>query len=177
MRISRGPTRKILVENDAEIVGNTLRIVRDFACSRDRLWAAWIAPTALIEWFGPEHDPASEFTADVRAGGSWRACLRSAADGRRLWVSGLYREIIPQERIVFTFRWEGTGHEDGPGVETLVTLTFMSQTAELTRLVLCHEGLASNASAEGHTDGWLSCLRRLESYLLELSPSSETFRS
>jgi uncharacterized protein YndB with AHSA1/START domain len=151
--------------NDAEILGNTLRIVRDFACTRERLWSAWVTPTALIEWFGPEHDPASEFSADLRVGGAWRACLRSRASGRRLWVSGHYKEIIPQERIVFSFRWEGTNHEDGPGVETLVTLTFLAQTAELTRLVLCHEGLVSKDSADGHTDGWQSCLLRLESYL------------
>jgi uncharacterized protein YndB with AHSA1/START domain len=155
------------VANDAEIVGSTLRIVRDFECSRERLWSAWMEPAALIEWFGPEHDPASEFSADVRVGGSWRACLRSTTNGRCLWVSGQYREIVPQERLVFTFRWEGSDHEDGPGVETVVTLTFLPQAAELTRLVLCQEGLASNASAAGHADGWLSCLVRLKSYLFD----------
>ncbi|MBV8394213.1 MAG: SRPBCC domain-containing protein, partial [Alphaproteobacteria bacterium] len=97
-----------------------VEIVRAFAQPRERVWRAWTRPEALLRWLGPVDWPAIEVTADVRVGGTWRACLRSTESGEILWQSGRYLEIVPTERLVFSFRWEGDSHEDGPGVETTV---------------------------------------------------------
>lgn len=147
---------------DARAAGPTLRITREFRYPHDRLWSAWTDPARLMRWFGPEHDPASDVAADVRPGGSWRACLTNRDTGRALHVSGVYEEVVPKTRLTFSFRWEGDNHEDGPGVDTLVTVEFIQLAIDRTMLVLTQTGLASVRSADGHTEGWTSCLDRLE---------------
>ena len=148
-----------------------LRIERDFAHSISKLWQAWIDPDRLLLWFGPEHAPARDIIADVRKGGDWRACLENDETGSRLYVSGRYEEIIPEKRLVFSFRWEGDTHEDGAGVDTLVTVEFIALAAGRSRLVLTQVGFVSQDSADGHARGWSSCLDRLEMSLGSHAPS------
>lgn len=140
---------------------HSLRIEKEFNCSRQRLWRAWTDPEQLVRWFGPDHAPASNVVADVRPGGAWRACLDAKENGGSLWVSGHFEEVVANTRLVFSFRWEGDEHEDGPGVDTWVTVEFIKLDPKRTRLVLIQTGLVSTQSAEGHTEGWSSCLERL----------------
>ncbi len=142
-----------------------LRIVHDFAYPLDAVWSAWTTPAAMLEWFGPEHAPALSYTADFAIDGLWRASLRSSDPNNPLWASGRYRVIEPKARLAFTFRWEGDNHEDGPGVETLVTLSFRKLGPRQTRLELLQENLVSAASAEGHEGGWSSSFSRLAKFL------------
>ena len=151
--------------NDESAKGSMLRIEREFAYTCNMLWRAWTDPELLLLWFGPEHAPAREVVADFRPGGRWRACLDDHETGFPLYVSGRFEEIDPEVRLVFSFRWEGDTHEDGPGVDTLVTVDFVSLTADRTRIVLTQVGLVSEDSADGHARGWSSCLDGLEKSL------------
>jgi uncharacterized protein YndB with AHSA1/START domain len=58
---------------------------------------------------------------DVRVGGVWRRVMRSA-DGNEYRASGVYQEIVPPERLVFTYAWEN--NPDQSQQQTLVTLSF-----------------------------------------------------
>lgn len=141
-----------------------VEIVRTFAVPRERVWHAWTNPQALLRWLGPLDWPAIDVKADVRVGGAWRACLESTESGEHLWQSGRYLEITAPERLVFSFRWESETHEDGPGVETTVTV-LLSETADGGTLMrFTHVGLASAQSATGHDRGWQSCFDRLETF-------------
>ena len=62
-----------------------------------------------------------QVSVDVRPGGRWRGCLRSTETGNDLRLGGVYREVVPPERLVFTFAWEEEGER---GLETVVTITF-----------------------------------------------------
>ncbi|AWN43616.1 SRPBCC family protein [Methylobacterium durans] len=142
-----------------------LSITRDFAAPVERVWRAWARPEEMLRWLGPSEWPATEVRADLRVGGAWRACL-TAHDGRDvLWQSGHYLEVDPPNLLRFTFRWEGTNHEDGPGVETVVTVRFDRLDGGRTRLTLTQDGLVSERSAGGHSRGWSSTLDRLDGYL------------
>jgi uncharacterized protein YndB with AHSA1/START domain len=138
-----------------------LRIVREFAQPRERVWAAWTSADAIVQWLGPAEWPAVEVTADVRVGGRWRACLKSTRGAELLWQSGKYHEVNPPEKLVFSFRWEGTNHEDGPGAETLVTVMLSEISEGRTLMQFEHVGLVSDQSARGHTEGWNSTFDRL----------------
>ena len=142
----------------------TLNLQRTFDAPRALVWKAWSQPESMVLWLGPVEWPAVSVTCDFRVGGEWRACLRSPETGQDLWQGGVYREIVEPERIVFTFKWDES-HEDGPPVDTLVTVR-LSETADgRTRMDFTHEGLKSEQSLTGHKHGWTSTADRLEAWL------------
>ena len=142
-----------------------LVIAREFAAAPERVWQAWARPEEMVRWLGPVEWPAMQVEADLQVGGAWRACLTARDGSDLLWQSGRYLDIDPPRLLRFTFRWEGTNHEDGPGVETVVTVRFERLAGERTRLTLTQEGLASERSTSGHAYGWSSTLDRLDEYL------------
>ena len=142
-----------------------LQLVREFPVARERVWLAWTRPDAIVQWLGPPHWPASQVTADVRVGGTWRACLSATDSDRRLWQSGRYLVVEPPERLEFTFQWEGANHEDGPGVETHVTVVLVPTADGGTRMQFSQVGLASAQSITGHIQGWEGTFGRLAQFL------------
>jgi uncharacterized protein YndB with AHSA1/START domain len=149
----------------SRIGSDLLQITREFSAARERVWLAWTQPDAIVRWLGPSDWPAVEATADVRVGGAWRACLRSRNDARLLWQSGRYLIVEPPERLEFTFAWEGSSHEDGPGVETRVTVILEPTAAGGTLMRFSQTGLVSRQSATGHLKGWESTFERLDQLL------------
>ena len=145
---------------------HVLTLVREYPHSREDVWEACITSEAMAQWFGPERAPATSFDADVRPMGRWRACLQVGEGKEPLYVSGYYISIHPPRRLVYSFRWEGSNHEDGPGVDTEVTMTFEALSAQRTRVTLHQTGLNSTKSTQGHQEGWESCMSRLGSWLL-----------
>jgi uncharacterized protein YndB with AHSA1/START domain len=154
-----GPT------NDA--APQELKITRDFRAPRDRVWRAWTQPNAVVRWLGPRHCPAVEVSADVRAGGAWRACLAPGNDKEMLWQSGRYLVVTPPERLEFTFAWEGSNHEDGPGAQTHVTVHLEDLANGGTRMHFSQTELVSAQSVIGHFAGWNSTFERLADYLID----------
>lgn len=142
----------------------SLHLQRVFDAPRALVWKAWTTPETVVLWLGPVEWPAVSVSQDLRVGGEWRACLRSPETGQDLWQGGIYREIVPPERLVFTFRWDES-HEDGPPVDTLVTVEFAELPDGRTRMDFTHEGLKSERSLTGHQYGWNSTLDRLEAWL------------
>jgi uncharacterized protein YndB with AHSA1/START domain len=144
-----------------------LKIIREFHASRDRVWRAWTQPGAVVRWLGPRHCPATDMSADVRVGGAWRACLKSAGSKGVLWQSGRYLVVTPPERLEFSFAWEGSNHEDGPGVPTHVIVYLEELANGGTRMHFSQTGLVSTQSANGHASGWKSTFERLAEFLLD----------
>jgi uncharacterized protein YndB with AHSA1/START domain len=93
-------------------------VTRDFDAPRELVFKAWTRPDLLKRWlYGPEEWRLAVCEIDLRVGGAARFVWRHD-DGREMGMSGVYREIAPPERIVFTEIWD----EDWTGGETLVTL-------------------------------------------------------
>jgi uncharacterized protein YndB with AHSA1/START domain len=144
--------------NDALI----LRLSRSCAAPRGRVFRAFTSPAQLARWWGPKGFTVPACTLDVRAGGAWRTVMRSP-EGKDHIVSGVYQEILPPERLVFTWAWE----EDGArGHETVVTIELF-ETPGGTRLELTHERFETEDSLNRHRHGWSSCFDCLEQALAE----------
>ena len=141
----------------------TLNMQRVFDAPRELVWLAWSKPENLVQWMGPVEWPAVIATCDFRVGGIWRICLRSPQTGADLWQGGIYTEIDAPRRLAFTFTWDES-HEDGPPVETLVTVE-LSETGDRTTMDFTHEGLKSEQSLTGHRHGWASTADRLAAWL------------
>lgn len=148
--------RPILVDAERSLV-----IVREFAAPRELVFAAWTDPRHAMQWWGPRHHPARLVDMDVRPGGRWRHCLRSVETGEDLWHSGVYREVAPPERLVFTFRWETEGER---GLDTVVTVTFESK-GRGTRMTLRQTPFQFADERDGHGEGWNSTFDRLADFL------------
>jgi uncharacterized protein YndB with AHSA1/START domain len=138
-----------------------LLITRVFNAPRDLVFAAWTQPEQLAAWWGPKGFVNIECAMEVRPGGAWFRRMRSP-EGELFTKRGVYREVTPPERLVFTYVNEAA---DGTlEQETLVTVTFEAEGAR-TRLTLRHTGFESEASRDSHEGGWSSCMERFAGHL------------
>ncbi|MDB5722233.1 MAG: ATPase [Alphaproteobacteria bacterium] len=156
-------TDHVVAQQESDDHPTTLNLRRVFEAPRELVWLAWTNPEMTVRWLGPVEWPAARVTQDLRVGGAWSAVLESA-NGDTLWQGGVYRLIEPPKRLVFTFAW-GERHEDGPPVETLVSIELTAISAERTIMEFTQTGLKSSASASGHQHGWTSCFDRLDEWL------------
>jgi len=139
-----------------------LVIERVFDAPRELVWKAWTEPDRFMRWWGPKDYSCPACQIDFRVGGSWLACMRSS-DGTDIWSTGVYREIIPLERIVCTDSFadaEGNvvpaSHYGIPGdfpSEMLVTVMLEDSDGK-TKMTLRHEGMPGGEMGEGANQGW-----------------------
>ncbi len=152
-----------------------LVITRIFDAPRELVFRAFTDPKHALKWMGPRDFPAHHVEADIRPGGKWRMGLRAAehiTDHRRgaeLWQGGVYKEVVPPERLVWTFRWDAEpGSEDGAAnPETLVTVTFAEHNGK-TKMVFSQGVFNTKANRDGHSGGWNSSFDRLEELVRQL---------
>jgi uncharacterized protein YndB with AHSA1/START domain len=137
----------------------SLTFVRRYAAPPERVWRAWTEPAALKQWFGPANEPVAVAEIDLRVGGRFRIEF-GGKDGREHEVQGVYREVIPPEKLVFTWTWP----RSTPERESLVTIIIARQ-GEGTELVFKHEGFYDQAVRDGHEQGWTGAFAKLERYL------------
>jgi len=98
---------------------------------------------------------------DVRIGGHYHIVMRSP-DGELHDVSGVYREIVPNRKLVYTWAWKST-----PERESLVTVE-LRPVESGTELTLRHEQFFDAAARDRHNEGWVGCLGSLERFLSRL---------
>lgn len=138
----------------------SLSLSRRYPVAPEKLWRAWTDPQALKKWWGPgPGEPVSAAELDVRVGGRFRIVF-GGADGKANECAGVYREVVPNRKLVFTWHWPRTT----PERISLVTLTFSKVGAE-TELVLQHEQFFDEAAREGHRKGWTGLLEKLAGFL------------
>jgi uncharacterized protein YndB with AHSA1/START domain len=148
------------VTDRVEEFGEALRLSRRFKAPREAVFRAFTDPVALTKWFGPEGVSVGNVKVDLRPGGTY-SMVFNHADGGSHGLSGVYREILPPERLVMTLVWDDG---DLAGLETLVTLEFAAAGAE-TELTLTHEKLPSQNALDLHNQGWTSSFICLDQIL------------
>src|SRR3954449_2472093 len=98
-------TLKVMTPSDREIV-----MTRAFDAPRALVFRAFTEPALIERWWGPRQYTTVVDKLELRVGGSWRF-LNRGADGAEHAFHGEFREIVPPERIVWTFEYEGMpGH-------------------------------------------------------------------
>ena len=120
----------------------------------ERVYAAWTDPEMLRLWLAPGDAIVVCAVADVAVGGTFLVEM-SGSDGRRWLVRGTYRDVVPQRRLIHTWRWEGSD------VESLVTVEFEPEPAGKTRLTLTHSRFLQEETRDEHMRGWTGCLAKL----------------
>jgi uncharacterized protein YndB with AHSA1/START domain len=148
-----------------------LIIERIFDASRELVWKAWTDPEQAMRWWGPKGFTSPACEIDLRVGGKYLWCMRSP-QGYDFWTTGVYKEIVPFERVVCT---QSLADEKGNVVpashygmsadlpaETIVTVTF-EEIAGRTRLVLRQEGAGD--MLKGAERGWNQAFDKLAASL------------
>ncbi len=118
------------------------------------VYGAWTEPELLRQWLAPGDAVVVRAVAEVVVGGTFLVEMRGAG-GRNWLVSGVYREVVPNHRLVHTWRWRGSD------VESLVTIEFEPESASSTRLTLTHSRFAQEEVRDEHERGWARCLAKL----------------
>ncbi|TMD60166.1 MAG: ATPase [Chloroflexi bacterium] len=141
---------KFSARGDREIV-----ITREFDAPRELVFKAITDPTLIPKWWGPRRYETIVDKMDVRPGGAWRFINR-AADGGEHGFNGVYREIVPPEKIVQTFEWEGLpGHIS---VETLILEDLGGRTRITTTSVFDtkedRDGMMQSGAESGARETW-----------------------
>ena len=123
-----------------------IHVVRIFNAPRERVWKAMTDPALVAQWWGRGNRLVIE-RDEVERGGHWRYVEHS--DEGVHGFEGRYREVVPMERVVRTFEWDGMpGHvavetatlEDlGDGRTRLVSTSLFHTTAE--RDGMLHSGM------------------------------------
>jgi uncharacterized protein YndB with AHSA1/START domain len=133
---------------------------RTFNAPCERVFSAWLSSDAMRAFMGGDRHKILDVEVDPRVGGSYRIAW-DTSDGP-ITVTGVYRDIIPNERIVCTWTFE----EDEPAqlCESLLTLEFRSLGLK-TEVVLTHTNLRDEASRDSHASGWASIFDKLEQVL------------
>ncbi len=138
----------------------SLTFKRHLSASPEKVYAAWTDPKKIVQWFGRTDLKPDTIQAqiDARVGGHYRINFDNAA-GEYFEVGGVYREVLPNERLVFSWAWHST-----PERESLVTVTLKPDGAG-TMLTVHHAQLFDQAARDGHERGWIGSLEKLEKCL------------
>ena len=126
----------------------------------EKVYAAWTDPEKILKWFGPDAGPAEHAKLDVRVGGHYSIIFRTE-NGEQHHVSGVYREVVPDEKLVFSWAWRST-----PERESLVTI-LIKPDGSGSLLTLQHEKFFDEKARDHHRHGWRGCLDKLERYFAE----------
>jgi len=156
--------------------GREFVITREFDAPRERVWKAWTEAKHMAQWWGPHHFTNPVCEMDVRPGGAWRIVMRGP-DGADHPAKGVYREVVPPARLVFTINhselpdaWHDKVNPQRdkaagkPGIEALTTVTFEEQGGK-TKMTIRQEFESAAVRASllkiGMAQGWGQSLERL----------------
>jgi uncharacterized protein YndB with AHSA1/START domain len=142
----------------APLAKPSLTLTRHLTAAPDRVYAAWTEPEKIARWFGPEKIDVLIAETDARVGGKFHIVMRGQ-DGEEHDVSGIYQQVVPNEKLVFSWAWRTT-----PERQSQVTVLIKPDGAG-SLLTLIHEHFFDAAARDRHSQGWSSSLDKLERYL------------
>ncbi len=163
--------RKNFEQGWTEIVGTSLKnfvegrhagemiLTRVFDAPRELMWKLWTEPEHIRKWWGPKGFTLPGCEMDFRPGGAYRFVMRGP-DGQDNPFHGVYREIVRNERIVFTAILDNL-----PGHELVTTVTFADEGGK-TKLTV-RQTTPPGDAGRGQNQGWSETLARLAALIAE----------
>jgi uncharacterized protein YndB with AHSA1/START domain len=138
----------------------SLNLRRHYPVAPEKVWRAWTDAQALKHWWGPG-GPSTVSVAelDVRVGGRFRIVF-GGPQGNDHEVQGVYKEVVQNRRLSFTWTWP----RSTPERESLVTIVFKADGGG-TELDFLHSQLFDETVRDNHRRGWSESLVKLERFL------------
>jgi uncharacterized protein YndB with AHSA1/START domain len=134
----------------------TIRLHRVLRASADKLFRAFTEADALAKWLPPFGFTCTVHHLEARVGGTFRMSFHSFATGQGHSFGGEYLELLPNERIRYTDRFEDPGLSGL--IEVTVTLTPVLCGTELS---VAQSGIPEAIPLEMCYLGWQESLLQL----------------
>lgn len=135
-------------------------ITRVFNAPPELVWRAWTVDDELANWLHPFGVTTDSVSFDVRVGGRYAYTMTNDDTGDKYPTGGEYLEVVPNERLVFTWGNPGDPVETAP----VITLTF-AEHPDGTELVLHMRGYAGRPGDGFVYDGWAEALTNFGRHL------------
>ena len=156
-----GKQLEVTTPSDTEI-----QMTRVFDAPRELVFEAHTTAEHMSKWWGPRKYEVVSAEWDFRPGGKWRV-LHRGPEGDEHGFRGEFREIVPPERIVWTFEYEGA-----PGQIAVETMTLTEDDGKTTLTAVSDGGSKEARDAileSGMQEGAAETYDRLEEYLETLA--------
>lgn len=138
----------------------SVTIVRRIKAAPAKVWAAITQPELMLQWWCPDAGPTLSVVAEVHPGGRFSVVFR-LLNGDEHNPTGVYQEVVPEEKLVFTWDLPGAAEP-----ESLVTFRLEPFDGG-TMLTLTHEHLPNEEARDSHEQGWNGLLNKLPLFLGE----------
>jgi uncharacterized protein YndB with AHSA1/START domain len=147
-------------------------VERVFNAAVSLVWQMWTDPEQFKKWYGPTGFTVPIAEMELRVGGKRLICMESPDGKMKMWTTGEYTEIIPNERLVYT---ESPADENGNPVspatigmpegypEMTVVTVLLEDQGRQTKMVMKHAGISADSGGAG---GWMQAFDKL-AHLLE----------
>jgi uncharacterized protein YndB with AHSA1/START domain len=135
---------------------NTVRLHRVLAAKPEKIYRAFLEADAMAQWLPPNGFTGTVHHMDAKVGGSYKMSFRNFTSGRSHAFGGEYVELVRNERLRYTDRFEDPNL---PG-EIRVTVT-LRKVSLGTELEIVQEGLPDAIPIEACYLGWQESLRNL----------------
>ena len=146
-------------------------IERTFDAAVDLIWQMWTEPEHFKKWYGPKGFTVPVADMELRIGGVRLICMASPDGSMKMWTTGEYTEIVPNERLVYT---ESPADENGnvvspsdmgmpEGYPTTTEVTVLLENlGGRTKMVMTHAGVPADSGAGG---GWEQAFDKLAGHI------------
>lgn len=129
-----------------------------------KVWHAWTDSSIVKLWFGSDpNGKVLDAKLDVQVGGSFSVTFANS-DGTEFTCHGIYKEIEPNNRLVFTWGWANQ-----PEVHELISLEFSPDGAG-TLMTFEQSNIDPSTSMHNYEEGWRSTFQKLERALETINP-------
>ncbi len=157
--------------SDSTITEDAVVIERTFGAAVDLIWQMWTQPEHFKKWYGPKGFTVPVAEMDMRVGGKRLICMVSPDGSMKMWTTGEYTEIVPNERLVYT---ESPADENGNVVSpsamgmpegypaTTEVTVLLEDLGGRTKMVMTHAGVPASSGAGG---GWEQAFDKLADHV------------
>jgi uncharacterized protein YndB with AHSA1/START domain len=136
---------------------NTVRLHRVFTAPPERVYRAFLDPTAKARWLPPYGFLGTVHSDDARVGGSYRMSFTNFGTGSSHTFGGSYEELVPNERIRYNDQFEDPNMPDK--MDVTVTFTKVEVGTELT---VVQSGIPDAIPLSACYLGWQESLAQLK---------------
>lgn len=148
-------------------------IERSFDAPVDLIWQMWTDPDHFKAWYGPDGATIPVAEMDVRVGGTRLVCMemRSPDGPMQMWFAGEYREVVENERLVYTESMSDEngnlsspsdkGMPEGHPMTTEVRVE-LHDLGGRTKMVMTHAGIRGDSPGAA---GWTMALDKLAAHV------------
>lgn len=147
------------------------RVTRTLPFPRERVFRAWLDPATMVRWLVDPSLTGGRAEVDERVGGHYRIFQVDPAGEHTGGLESRIVELVPNERIVLTWRFAGPNRAEDLAPETLMTATFSEPRPGETQLTVVHEQLEELAAAMPEVAGEVQ--RGWEATIDRLAPALE----